>query len=452
MAGEPELEESAAPCSDSVRAEAKEELHGGLLAGGNGSKAEEDEALARIPLPTRLASKVTKQRLHGCDELLQLVDRNPQDFNAVFESYLSQGTIEKLLRDSSALVQAKVVDVLLAFLKATTGSAGEPEQAGSTRCTLSADQAVRVLQAVAPAALQNVLPNSRTAQPCTELLSLLSAVHPSALSSMLSAIFSSNEKLLAEKKGNVALLKGPGVRQLGASLQLLQQLLEDFGGAAINASGGLKDLLGKGLGPFCCCSDKKVRAVSAAAAAHAVWLAGSTEAARKLAGEAVKQSKAMQTDIASLLNEFAEKRKTPPEATRQFLTGRNGPLPGAHEDSACTEGQGRRYIGSQGNTESPVSTVILGDETDVLKNVCQQGNWVMRATEGRERKAGGSVGQEAEELPWKVKLQAWQHLEEVDLFPLTIARSPHERKLQCWRAGEASAESCLAASTMSLAT
>ncbi|PHJ23353.1 heat repeat-containing protein [Cystoisospora suis] len=406
-----ELKQQEETCSTFVGRGATERIQGELSPEKSAPKSEDDEALSRIPLNTRLASKVTKQRLHGCDELLQMASKNPEGFHAVFDSYLSQGTIEKLLRDSSALVQAKVVDVLLAFSKAATRSA-EGKQTGPARSFLSADQAVRLLQVISPAALQNVLPNSRTALPCSELLALLSSVHSSALSTTLSAIFSSNEKLLAEKKGNIALLKGPGLRQLGASLQLLQQLLEDFGAAAINASGGLKDLLEKGLGPFCCCSDKSVRAVSAAAAAHAVWVAGSTEAARKLAGDAVKQSKAMQNDITSLVNDFAEGRKNPPEPRRQFLTGPKARLPGASEENTCSQGQRRGKLGGQDGAESPASTVVLGDETDVLKIVCQQSNWVMRATEGQEKKLGGSAGQEADELPWKVKMQAWQQLEE----------------------------------------
>ncbi|CBZ52187.1 conserved hypothetical protein, partial [Neospora caninum Liverpool] len=356
-----------------------------------GGEASEHEVFAAIPLSLRLTSKTVKHRVHGCEELLQRFVTQPEKSSETFAANLQGATLERLLKDSNPLVLSKVVDFMLAYVRAV---------AGAGRVALSAERAVSLLQAVAPPTLQNVLANPRLAPQAGEFLSLLAAVHPEALSCLMSLVIAANAKLLAEKKGNVALLKGAAIKQLTAALQLLQTLVEDFGVPAINAAGGLKLLLEKSVGPFCCVSDKKVRGVCTALAAHAVWLAGASEAAKKLATDAVKNSKAMQTDVLALLEaKDSEAQRDKPK--RVFRLGASAEAPDG-EGVPSRKGEDRD------------GEVVLAEETDVLKLVCQQGDWTQRVTEGKQKKAAGNNAPEPSEneLPWKVKMQAWQQLEE----------------------------------------
>ncbi|RQX72887.1 HEAT repeat-containing protein, partial [Toxoplasma gondii CAST] len=370
---------------------------------------EQEEAHAAIPLSVRLSSKTVKQRLHGCEELLQRFLSHPEKSTETF-LHVQGGTLERLLKDSNSLVLGKVVDFLLAYVRTVTGANGGSACADQTpgglppstnAVSLSAERGVNLLQTIAPLVVQNILPNPRLAPQATELLCLLAAVHAECLSALVSLVAAGNAKLLSEKKGNVALLKGAAIKQLGAALQLLHTVLEDFGAAAVNAAGGLKQLLDKSVGPFCCVSEKKVRDVCTSLTAHAVWLAGASETAKKLATEAVKNSKSMQADVLARLAEKDGVELEQPKRT--FLLGGarepSGDLEDRREEaSRKTEGDGR---------------VLLAEETDVLKLVCQHGDWVQRAANGTQKKTAGNAQESGEsQLPWKIKMQAWQQLEE----------------------------------------
>lgn len=373
---------------------AVEELGDGGL--GPLQKAED---FSGIPLAARLQSKVVKQRVHGCDEVVaRLASCSTGDERVQMWDELVKPHLSGILKDTNVLVGSKAIEMLLALVKGGKLAEAAPFPAGA---------ALQLLQSGGKLIISQHLSNPRLFSSCCELMLTLSQASADCAKETVALLNSANQRLLDERKGNVAAIKGQGLRVLGSSMELLLQMLHAFGLQLAIEVGGVKGLV-QPVSSFASCSDKRVRMALSSLAATSVHLttlaAGEAAAmsAKKAVLECFKNSKSMQTEFEQLLDKFVT--DPPPAPSRRIAgTGSQGGSVGQAQAAGDTRGR-------QDNVAS-----LLLEETDVLKAVCQQQtDWVLRVTEGRQSVATGDH-EGGEEPPWKVKLQAWQQLESVCL-------------------------------------
>ncbi|OEH79511.1 ef-hand domain-containing protein [Cyclospora cayetanensis] len=391
----PEKRPSSGPCDF---AEEEDALHGMEALGDGGlGPLQKTEDFSEIPLATRLQAKAIKQRVHGCDEVVMRLGscsscrERIQLWDALVKPHLSG-----ILKDTNALVGSKALEMLQALIKADDPSAGDT--------LFPAAAALPLLQQSGKLMICQLLSNPRHFSTCSELLLRLSQASAECAAETVALVAAAIQQLLEEKKGNVAAVKGQGVRVVGSCVELLLKMLQAFGLQLMVAVGGIQRLIHP-LSSFAACSDKRVRTALASLAATALYFTRMTAgdaaaaAAKKVALDCLKGSKAMQSDVEQLLEKFAS---VPPPTPTLSIGGIIGGQEGDDSQAAACKNTDK----SGGSLAS-----MLVAETDVLRTVCQQQtDWVLRVTEGRQSTARGE--REGDEEPsWKVKLQAWQQLE-----------------------------------------
>ncbi|KAL8424945.1 hypothetical protein Efla_007247 [Eimeria flavescens] len=353
-----------------------------------------------IPLAVRLQSKAVKQRVHGCDEVVMRLgscsssEDRVQLWNEIAKQHLSG-----ILKDTNVLVGSKAVEMLVALVKGN-----DPVDPAAVAAPFPAAAALPLIQQNGKLIVTQLLSNPRHFASCCEVMLTLSQASSECATETVSLLAAINQQLLEERKGNVAAIKGQGVRVLASSMELLLQMLQAFGIQLILELGGVKGLI-QPVAAFALCSDKKVRAALSTMAGTCVYLTRVTAgdvagaAAKKTVMECLKGSKSMQTEVEQVLEKFATE---PPTTPTRKIAGTACP-PGSVDEAS----KAPRDAGDKGGN----ATALLLSETDVIKAICQQQtDWVVRITEGRQPVASGDR-EGAEEAPWKVKLQAWQQLE-----------------------------------------
>ncbi|KAL8271091.1 hypothetical protein Esti_004945 [Eimeria stiedai] len=349
-----------------------------------------------ISLAVRLQSKVVKQRVHGCDEVvMRLTGCNNSEERVQLWNELVKHHLSGILKDTNVLVGSKAVEMLVALVKGN-------DQADAAAFPAAA--ALPLLQQNGKLIVTQLLSNPRHFPSCCEVMLTLSQASSECATETVSLLAAVNQHLLEERKGNVAAIKGQGMRVVGSSMELLSQMLQSFGIQLVLGLGGVKGLI-QPVASFASCSDKRVRTALSTLAATSIYLTKATAgevagaSAKKTVLECMKGSKSMQTEVEQLLEKFAA--EPPPTSTRR-IAGIGSPPSGADE---------AREGGIAAGDKGPGVSALLLSETDVLKTVCQQQtDWVVRVTEGRHPVTSGER-EGAEEAPWKVKLQAWQQLE-----------------------------------------
>ncbi|KAL8446603.1 hypothetical protein Emag_004710 [Eimeria magna] len=360
-----------------------------------------------IPLAVRLQSKVVKQRVHGCDEVVMRLsschnsEERVQLWNELVKHHLSG-----ILKDTNVLVGSKAVEMLVALVMGSDSA---------DAAAFPAAAALPLLQQNGKLIVTQLLSNPRHFPSCCEVMLRLSQASVECAKETVSLLAAVNQHLLEERKGNVAAIKGQGIRVVGSSVELLSQMLQSFGIQLVLELGGVKGLI-QPLASFASCSDKRVRTALSTIAATSIYLtraaAGEVAgaSAKKTVLECMKGSKSMQTEVEQLLEKFVAE---PPPPSTLRIAGMGSPPCGADET---------REGGFAAGDKGPGAHALLLNETDVLKTVCQQQtDWVVRVTEGRQPVTSGER-EGAEEAPWKVKLQAWQQLESVRIY--TTVMSP----------------------------
>ena len=401
----PEKRPSSGAC-DGTEGETALHALGDLGDGGLGPLKVED--FSGIPLSTRLQSKAIKQRAHGCDEVVGRLDAcgSCEERVKLWEE-LMKPHFSSILKDTNALMGSKTVELLQALVGCTPARAGAA--AAADAAVFPAAAALPLLQQHGKQIISQILSNPKHFSCCCDVLLQLSRASEACVVETVNLAAASGQALLAEKKGNVAAIKGQGIRVIGSSLELLLKMLESFGLQLVVAVGGVQNLM-KSIGAFAACSDKRVRGALSSLAATAVHFTGAAagdtaaEAAKKTVLEILKSSKSMQTEVEKLVEKFRAEPPSPPSLSIAGMAAE-----GQATESPQTSGGSSR--GGMGGGGSCLASRLVA-ETDVLKTVCQQQtDWVVRATEGVQPAARGD--KEAEEPPWKVKMQAWQQLETV---------------------------------------
>ncbi|CDJ29919.1 uncharacterized protein EMH_0005080 [Eimeria mitis] len=400
----PEKRPSSGAC-DTAEVDMALPALGELGDGGLGPLKVED--FSGIPLAARLQSKVIKQRAHGCDEVVGCLDScsSCEERVKLWEE-LMKPHFSSIIKDTNALMGTKTVELLQALVGCT--SARNAAAAG-TAAAFPASAALPLLQQHGKQIISQILSNPKHFSCCCDVLLQLSRASEACVVETTNLLAASCQALLAEKKGNVAAIKGQGIRVIGSSLELLQKMLESFGLQLVVAVGGVQNLINP-FGAFAACSDKRVRGALSSAAAAAVYFTGAAAgdvaaaAAKKTILESLKSSKSMQTEVEKLIEKYQTEPPPPPSLTIAGMA-----VEGQSAEGPQTGGSNRG--GQKGGGGAPSSLASrLVTETDVLKTVCQQQtDWVVRATEGVLPAAARD--KEAEEPPWKVKMQAWQQLE-----------------------------------------
>ncbi|CDI75659.1 EF-hand domain-containing protein 1, related [Eimeria praecox] len=392
----PEKRPSSGAC-DCAEGEGVLHALGDLGDGGLGPLKVED--FSGIPLATRLQSKAIKQRAHGCDEVVGRLEAcGSCEERVKLWDELIKPHLSSILKDTNALMGTKTVELLQALVGGTpTGSA-----AAAGAAAFPAAAALPLLQQHGKQIISQILSNPKHFSSCCDVLLQLSRASEACAVETVNLLSASVQGLLAEKKGNVAAIKGQGIRVVGSSLELLLKMLESFGLQLVVAVGGVQNLM-KSTGAFAACSDKRVRGALSSIAATAVYFTGAAAgetaaaAAKKTILESLKSSKSMQTEVEKLIEKFQTEPPPPPSLSIAGM---------AAEGSSAENPQAS---GGQGGGGASLASCLVA-ETDVLKTVCQQQtDWVVRVTEGVLPAARGD--KEAEEPPWKVKMQAWQQLE-----------------------------------------
>lgn len=368
--------------------------HAGDLGDGGLGPLQKAADFSAIPLAVRLQSKVVKQRVHGCDEVVarlgncQTCEERVQLWDDLVKPHLSG-----ILKDTNALVGSKSLEMLLALVK--TG-----EQAADA-APFPAASALPLLQQNGKLIICQLLSNPRHFPSCCEVLLTLSQASAECATEAVTLIAAANQQLLEERKGNVAAIKGQGLRVVGSSMELLLKMLQAFGLQLVSALGSIKSLIHP-FSSFASCSDKRVRTALSCLAATSIYLtraaAGEPAAAavKKTVLDCLKGSKSMQAEVEQLLETFVT---APPPPSSRIIAGTGVQVGSGGQARVSSD------AGAKGGS--------LVAETDILKTVCQQQtDWVLRVTEGRQS-AARADREGGEEPPWKVKLQAWQQLEAV---------------------------------------
>lgn len=373
-----------------------------------------------IPLGLRLQSKVVKQRIHGCEEAaLRLGACKDAASRLKVWQETASPHLASLLKDSNPLVAAKILEVLQAFVGGVGDSGEAPRSEGCAAEALTAEASLQLLQVAAKQLLLHLIPHPRLSAEGTGLLLRLAERSQECLRELVSSAAACSHKILEERKGNVAAVKGQALRQLAGCLELLAQAAREFGSPAVVISGGVKAFV-QPLAVFAASSDKRVRAALVAAAVACVASArrageGAASAARLAILELLKNSRSLQGEVECQVELLKEK---PLPAPTRFIVSEKG----TRESGAEAADLGR----SSGNGVASLDASAFVGETDVIKAVCQQPGreWVTCVVDG---KVGGGSG-ESEMAPWKVKLQAWKELEEVRLHS---CRGLHACKNTC---------------------
>ncbi|KAL8434737.1 hypothetical protein ACSSS7_002982 [Eimeria intestinalis] len=315
-----------------------------------------------IPLAVRLQSKVVKQRVHGCDEVvLRLGNCNNCEERVQLWNELVKHHLSGVLKDTNVLVGSKAVEMLVALVKGNDAA---------DAAAFPAAAALPLLQQNGKLIVTQLLSNPRHFSSCCEVMLTLSQASSECATETVSLLAAVNQHLLEERKGNVAAIKGQGLRVVGSSMELLLQMLQSFGIPLVLELGGVRGLI-QPVASFASCSDKRVRTALSTLAATSIHLTKATAgevagaSAKKTVLECMKGSKSMQTEVEQLLEKLVA--EPPPPFTRK-IAGMGIPLSGAHE--ARTGG------GAAGDKAAGVNALLL-NETDVLKTVCQQQtDWV----------------------------------------------------------------------------
>ncbi|KAL8453641.1 hypothetical protein Emed_000776 [Eimeria media] len=332
------------------------------LGDGGLGPLQEKADFSGIPLAVRLQSKVVKQRVHGCDEVVMRLgscknsEERVQLWNELVKHHLGG-----ILKDTNVLVGSKAVEMLMALVVGNDSA---------DAAAFPAAAALPLLQQNGKLIVTQLLSNPRHFASCCEVMLTLSQASAECARETVSLLAAVNQHLLEERKGNVAAIKGQGIRVVGSSMELLSQMLQSFGIQLVLELGGVKGLI-QPFASFASCSDKRVRAALSTIAATSIYLtraaAGEVAgaSAKKTVLECMKGSKSMQTEVEQLLEKFAA--EPPPPSTRR-IAGMGSPPSGAEETQ-----QGGSAAGDKG----PGVNALLLNETDVLKTVCQQqSDWV----------------------------------------------------------------------------